>query len=72
MEMSVQLHVPAALPPEKSPWSPLDRRLGGPERQSGCNGEEKNSQPLPELKSPIFQPIAQCYITKLFWLLYIT
>jgi hypothetical protein len=28
----------------KSPWYPLDRRLGGPQSRSG-RGEEKNSQP---------------------------
>jgi hypothetical protein len=32
-------------PQEKSPWYPLDRRLGGPQRRSGCGGEEENSQP---------------------------
>jgi hypothetical protein len=30
----------------KSPWNPLDRRLGEPQSRSGCGGEEKNSQPL--------------------------
>jgi hypothetical protein len=28
----------------KSPWYPLDRRLGGPQSRSGHGGEEKNSQ----------------------------
>jgi hypothetical protein len=28
----------------KSPWYPLDRRLGGAQSQSGHDGEEKNSQ----------------------------
>jgi len=28
---------------EKSPWYPLDRRLGGPQSPSGCGGEEKKS-----------------------------
>jgi len=27
---------------ERSPHYPLDRRLGGPQSQSGCSGEEKN------------------------------
>jgi hypothetical protein len=44
----------------KSPWYPLERRLGGPQSQPGL-GEEKNSQPLPRLKSPMIQPIAQHY-----------
>jgi len=30
MGISGQLHDPAALPQGKSPWYPLDRRLGGP------------------------------------------
>jgi hypothetical protein len=45
----------------KSPWYPLDRRLGGPQSRSGCGGEEKNSQPLPRLEPPIMQPISQRY-----------
>jgi hypothetical protein len=56
MEVSGQLHAPATLPPEKSPWLPLDRRLGGPQSQSGCSGEEKNSQCLLGLKPLIIQP----------------
>jgi hypothetical protein len=52
-------------PQGKSPWYPLDRRLGGPQSQSGCNGEEKNSQPLPGLESPLIQFIAQCYTSEL-------
>jgi hypothetical protein len=46
MEVSGQLHAPAALPPGKDTRYPLDRRLGGPQSQSGRGGEEKNSQPL--------------------------
>jgi hypothetical protein len=34
-------------PQGKSPWYPLDRRLGGPQSRSGRDGEEKNSQPPP-------------------------
>jgi hypothetical protein len=34
-------------PQGKSPWYPLDRRLGGPQIRSGhSGGEEKNSQPF--------------------------
>jgi hypothetical protein len=40
-------------PQGKSPWYPLDRRLGGPKSQSGCSGEEKNFQPLLGLESLI-------------------
>jgi hypothetical protein len=46
MEVSGQLHVPAALPPRKGPLDPFYRRLGGPQSQSGRSGEEKNSQAL--------------------------
>jgi hypothetical protein len=30
----------------KSPWYPLDRRLGGPQSRSGRGGEEKHSHTL--------------------------
>jgi hypothetical protein len=32
-------------PQGKSPWYPVDKRLGGPQIRSGRGGEEKNSQP---------------------------
>jgi hypothetical protein len=35
----------------KSPWYPLDRRLGGPHSRSLRGGEEKNSQPLQGLET---------------------
>jgi hypothetical protein len=64
MELSGQLHVPAVLPQGKSPWYPLDRRLGGPQSRSGRGGEEKNSQPRRESnpRTLIIQPVAQRYI----------
>jgi hypothetical protein len=37
-------------PQGKSPWYPLDRRLGGPQSRSERGGEEKNSQPPPEIE----------------------
>jgi hypothetical protein len=52
MEVSGQLQAPAALPQGKSPWYPLDRRLGGPQSRSGRGGEEKNSQPPPGIEPP--------------------
>jgi hypothetical protein len=63
MEVSGQLHAPAALPPGKSPWYPLDRRLGGPQSRSGYGGEEKNSQTPRESnpRTPIVQSVAQRY-----------
>jgi hypothetical protein len=50
MEVSGQLHAPAALPPGKEPQYTLDTRLSGPQSLSGHGGEEKNSQPLPGLE----------------------
>jgi hypothetical protein len=50
MEVSGQLHAPAALPPGKDPWYPLGRRLGGTQSRSGRGDEEKNSQPLPAMQ----------------------
>jgi hypothetical protein len=64
MEVSGQLHAPAALPQRKSLSYPLDKRLGGPQSQSGCS-EEKNSQPLKGLEPLIIQPVAQCYTIEL-------
>jgi hypothetical protein len=52
-------------PQGKSPWYPLDRRLGGPQNRSESGGEEKNSQPLPGIEHPIIQPVAQRYTTEL-------
>jgi hypothetical protein len=56
-------------PQGKSPWCPLDGRLGGPQSLCGRGGEEKNSQPLPELEPPIIQPVAQRYTAELSRLL---
>jgi len=50
MEVSGQLQAPAALPQGKSPWYPLNRRLGGTQSRSGHGGEEKNSQPPQEIE----------------------
>jgi hypothetical protein len=50
MEVSGQLHAPAALPPGKDPRYQLDRRLGGPQSRSGRGGEEKYSQPPPAIE----------------------
>jgi hypothetical protein len=41
---------PPLYPKVKSPWYPLDRRLGGPQRRSGRGGLEKNSQPPPGIE----------------------
>jgi hypothetical protein len=52
MDVSGQLHAPAELLPEKEPCYPVDRRLDGPQSQSGRGGEEKYSQPLSGLEPP--------------------
>jgi hypothetical protein len=57
MEVSGPLHVPVALLPEKNPWYPLYRRLGGTQSRSG-RGEGKISLPLPGLEPAIIQPSA--------------
>jgi hypothetical protein len=50
MEVSGQLHAPAALPQGKSPCYSLYRRLGGPESRSGRGGEEESSQSPPGIE----------------------
>jgi hypothetical protein len=50
MEVSGQLHYPAALPPGKDPPVPIGYEMGGPQSRSGCGGEEKNSQPPPGIE----------------------
>jgi len=42
-------------PQGKSPWYPMNRRLGRPQSWSGCGGEETNSQPLLGLKPQIME-----------------
>jgi hypothetical protein len=56
-------------PQRKSPWYPLNRRLGGPQSRFGHGVEEKNSQPLPGQEHPIIQPVAQHCTTELSRLL---
>jgi hypothetical protein len=50
MEVSGQLHAPAALSQGKGPCYSLDTRLGGPQSRSGRGGEEKDSQPPPGIE----------------------
>jgi hypothetical protein len=54
----------------KSTWYPLARRLGGPQSRFGRGGEEKNSQPLPGIETPIIQPVAHSCTTELSRLLH--
>jgi hypothetical protein len=62
MEVSGQLHAPAALSPGKESLVPIiwEARWGS---------EKKNSQLLQGLKPPIMQPIAQHYATEIYQLL---
>jgi hypothetical protein len=61
MEVSGQLHVPAALPPGKEPLVTIEQEAGCSQNRSRRGGEEKNSQPLPQLEPLIIQPVAQRY-----------
>jgi hypothetical protein len=56
--VSGQIHAPAILPPGKEPLYPLDRRLGGPQSQSGRFGEEKIIDPT---GTSVVQPVASRY-----------
>jgi hypothetical protein len=47
MELSGQLHAPAALPPGKELLVPIGWEAGWVPERSGRGGEEKNSQPPP-------------------------
>jgi hypothetical protein len=49
MEVSGQLHAPAALPPGIKPRYPLDRRLGGPQSRLNA-GEKRKSLALPGIE----------------------
>jgi hypothetical protein len=63
MEVSGQLHAPAALPQGKSPQYSLDRRLGGPRAVLDAAVKRKIRSPRRESnpRTPIFQPVAQRY-----------
>jgi hypothetical protein len=66
MEVSGQLHSPAALPLQgKISWYPLDRMVDGTQSLYGRGGEEKNSHALPGFEPPIIQPVAQRCTTEL-------
>jgi hypothetical protein len=52
-------------PHGKSPWYPLDRRLGGAQNRSVRGGEERDSQPVQVLEPATIQPVAQRYTTEL-------
>jgi hypothetical protein len=51
MVVSGKLHVPGGLPRRMGPRFSPDRRMRGPQSQSGSGGEEKRSLPSQELNS---------------------
>jgi hypothetical protein len=61
------LYAPPPHPKGKSPQYPLNRRLGGPLRQYGGYGVEKNVLPLPRIEPqlsstyPVAIPIEVCF-----------
>jgi hypothetical protein len=63
MEVSDQLHELPALPPGKSPWYPLGRRLDGPQSQPGRCGLEKNLLPLPGIEPQASSPLHVAVLT---------
>jgi len=64
MEVSDQIHAPAALTLGKSPLFPLNRRLDGPQSRSGCDGKERKSFHWPCRESNPGRP-ACSLVTKL-------
>jgi hypothetical protein len=60
MEVKGQLHASTILPPGKEPLVPIGQETGVPQsRSEHSGGEEKNSQPVPELEPPTIHPVAQ-------------
>jgi hypothetical protein len=49
-KLVVSFMPPLLYPSGKSHWYPLDRRMGGPQSQSGCCGGNKNLLPLPGIE----------------------
>jgi len=58
MEVGNQLYALPALPPEKSPWYPFDRRLGRPQSQCGCGVEDKSTPAPAKSGNPVVRPIS--------------
>jgi hypothetical protein len=63
-----QLHAPAVLRPGKSSRYPLNRRLGGPQNQSGTSGEEEILDPTgTQIPDPyVIQSVASRYTDSRF------
>jgi len=56
MEVVMSFTYRPSYPRRKSVGYPVDRRLGGPQRRSGCGGEDKKSLPLPGIKPRTSSP----------------
>jgi hypothetical protein len=59
MEVSGQLHAPAAMPRGKNPRYSLYRRLGGPQNRSGHCGEDKSLLAPVGNRTLAVQPVAR-------------
>ena len=57
MEANGSLHASAAVPPEKEPRYPLNRRLGGPHSRTGFGEKDKNVLSLPSIEPRTVPPI---------------
>jgi hypothetical protein len=66
MEVSGQLHAPAALVPGKEPPVPLDRRQGGPQSRSGRCAEQKHVPRLPEFNYFVVIVVGYCHRLPVF------
>jgi len=57
-------------PKGRSPWYPMDRKMGGTQSQLECSGKEIISLLLPEIEPQSSSPLPSDYtLTELFWLL---
>jgi hypothetical protein len=65
VEVSGWFYILVPYPKEKSARNPLNRRLAGPQIQSGSSGEEKNSYPSWELDSDCPAPSLVTTLTDL-------
>jgi hypothetical protein len=63
--MTGQFHTPAALLLGKSPWYPLGKRLGEPQNQPGCCGEEKKVTALARNQTPVLQLVVVTILIEL-------
>jgi hypothetical protein len=62
MEVSGQLHGPAALPPRKRPQYALDMRLSGPQSRPGQLYSKEKSLAFAKNRNLAVQPVVRRYI----------